>query len=151
MPALVLDDGETLIDSAAILDHLDQVVGPSRALIPPTGLDRRIALRILASATAACDKAVAINYERRRPTEKISVNWLSRCRSQLDAALCELEAFRLELPSHQTLRQIEITAACTYAYVKRVEHDAVSSERYPWLERLSATCEDRPQFTACPQ
>ena len=32
MPALVLDNGETLIERAAILDHLDEVVGPSRAL-----------------------------------------------------------------------------------------------------------------------
>jgi glutathione S-transferase len=151
MPALVLDDGETLIDSAAILDHLDQIVGPSRALIPTTGSDRKNALRILASATAACDKAIAINYERRRPAEKVSVDWLSRCRWQLGAALGELEAFRLELSSHRTLRQIEITAACTYAYVRRVEPDIVSSGHYPGLERLSAACEARPQFAACPQ
>ena len=32
VPALVLDDGEVLVDSAAILDHLDEVAGPERAL-----------------------------------------------------------------------------------------------------------------------
>ena len=37
VPALVLDDGETLIDSTEILDHLDQVVGPERALLPAAG------------------------------------------------------------------------------------------------------------------
>ena len=30
---LVLDDGEVLIDSTAILDWLDETVGPDRALI----------------------------------------------------------------------------------------------------------------------
>jgi glutathione S-transferase len=30
IPSLVLDDGETLIESAAILDHLDSLVGPRR-------------------------------------------------------------------------------------------------------------------------
>ena len=35
IPSLILDDGTTLIDSAAILDWLDQQVGPERALLPP--------------------------------------------------------------------------------------------------------------------
>ena len=149
MPALVLDDDETLIDSAAILDYLDEIAGPQHALVPPTGSERRKSLRILASATAACDKAIAINYERRRPAERIYVDWLTRCRSQLDAALDELEAFRLALLDHQPLRQVEITAACTYGYVRRVEPDAISSGRYAWLDRLSVACEARQQFRAC--
>ena len=37
VPSLVLADGTTLIDSAAILDWLDQQVGPERALLPPGG------------------------------------------------------------------------------------------------------------------
>ena len=39
IPSLVLDDGEVLIDSAAILDHLDETVGPARALVPARGAD----------------------------------------------------------------------------------------------------------------
>lgn len=34
VPALILDNGEQLIDSWAILDHLDCAVGPARALVP---------------------------------------------------------------------------------------------------------------------
>lgn len=150
MPALVLDDNETLIESASILDYLDEIVGPERALIPRSGSERRKSLRILASATAACDKSIAINYERRRPPQIISVDWISRCRSQLDAALNELEALGLDLRRDQLLRQIEITVGCTYAYVNRVEPDAVRG-RYPKLTRLSEACEARPQFAACPQ
>ena len=37
IPSLVLDEGEVLIDSAAILDWLDQSVGLERALIPVAG------------------------------------------------------------------------------------------------------------------
>src|SRR5687768_3450636 len=33
VPTLVLDNGEALIDSAAILDHLDETYGRERALI----------------------------------------------------------------------------------------------------------------------
>ena len=73
------------------------------------------------------------------------------CRTQLDAALAELESFRLELPDLRKLQQIEITTACAHAYVRRVEPDAVQAERYPWLDRLSAACEMRQQFLAWPQ
>ena len=41
VPALVLEDGESLIDSAAILDFLDDLVGPERALLPRTGKEDR--------------------------------------------------------------------------------------------------------------
>jgi glutathione S-transferase len=149
MPALILNDGETLIESAAILDHLDQLVGPVRALIPNAGVERRRALRVLASATAACEKAIAINYERRRPSEKIYADWLERCRSQLDAALAELETFALKLQLDDELRQVHITAACAFAYIRRVDPDAARAVRYAWLERLSAACEAREQFKAC--
>src|SRR5258708_6818487 len=52
MPALVIDQGEVLIESAAILDYIDEIAGPSRALLPPSGSERRKSLRIVATATA---------------------------------------------------------------------------------------------------
>src|ERR1700675_1118168 len=33
VPTLVFEDGEVLIESSAILDYLDEVVGPSKAMI----------------------------------------------------------------------------------------------------------------------
>src|SRR5882672_228337 len=45
VPTLVLDDGESLIESATILDYLDDFVGPARSLLPPAGRDRREAAR----------------------------------------------------------------------------------------------------------
>ena len=41
VPTVVLEDGEVLTESAAILDHLDSVVGPERALVPANGTARR--------------------------------------------------------------------------------------------------------------
>ena len=64
IPSLVLDDGQVLIDSAAILDWLDQKVGPSRALLPPSGAARQRALRLVAFATGVVDKFGAAAYER---------------------------------------------------------------------------------------
>ena len=63
VPALILDSGEVLIDSAAILDHLDEDAGPSRALIAASGDRRRNALKVCALATGLADKAVSLIYE----------------------------------------------------------------------------------------
>ena len=38
VPALRLESGEILVDSAAILDHYDELVGPNLALIPALSL-----------------------------------------------------------------------------------------------------------------
>ena len=152
MPALVLDNGEVLIESAAILDYLDEISGADRALLPDRGHERRRHLQILASSTAACDKAIAMNYERRRPSDKISDEWLTRCRGQLDAALAELERFMaVDRPDHDRLMQIEVTTACMYGYVNRVEPDALAMARYPKLDGVSRKCEMTPAFRACPE
>jgi glutathione S-transferase len=151
MPVLRLSNGETLIESAAILDYLDQVCGPERALLPATGAQRRQCLRILAYATAACDKAIAINYERRRPANKIFPDWIARCRAQLDAALRELEDLGLAIADNRRLQQVEITTASMFSYVRRVEPEATAEGVYGVLERLTAACEARREFMACPQ
>src|SRR5262245_25735854 len=57
VPVLVLDDGEVLVDSMAILDHLDQRVGPERALVPLSGDARRHVLGLAALAAGIGDKA----------------------------------------------------------------------------------------------
>src|SRR5258708_34582489 len=59
IPSLVFDDGEVLIDSAAILDWLDETVGPARALLPRAGPARRRALRPIATATHALHHGVS--------------------------------------------------------------------------------------------
>ena len=44
IPALVLDDGETLFDSGAIVDHLDEAYGGDRPPTPRSGAERRAVL-----------------------------------------------------------------------------------------------------------
>src|SRR3981081_1762714 len=62
VPTLVFEDGEVLIESTAILDYLDEVVGPSKAMIAENGPERRHALKICALATGLGDKAVSLVY-----------------------------------------------------------------------------------------
>ena len=71
MPALQLADGEMLIDSAVILDYLDGLAGPERALTPATGKARPRVLTLLAVAHGADEKLVISLYQRHfRPRDK---------------------------------------------------------------------------------
>ncbi len=147
IPSLVLDDGETLIDSAAILDHLDQSVGPERALIPNAGPGRRRALRLIALACGAVEKAGAANYERMmRPERMRWPDWIARCRIQAAGALAALAAE--PWPASAPLDQAQITTACAVRYVQMTDSGLMPHGKHPGLDALSARCEARPEFQA---
>jgi glutathione S-transferase len=93
IPALVLEGGETLIDSAAIIDHLDEIHGRDRALTPPAGAERRAVQRVAALMMGACDKGLQAAYERNHhPAEKVHQPWIDDCMAQMTAALAAVEA-----------------------------------------------------------
>jgi glutathione S-transferase len=151
VPALVQPDGDTLIDSAAILDFLDEAVGPERALLPRSGELRREALRIIATAIGAAEKGVLQVYETAfRPPEKRYRPWVERCHTQTHAALRELDRLcqvrgDLWLVGNR-MTQADITGACVYTFLS----DALGINRetvvYPALDALAARCEALPEF-----
>ena len=147
IPSLILDDGEILIDSAAILDWLDQSVGSGRALVPVEGRERREILRRVALATGAIDKAGAAAHERLiRPSTYRWPEWIERCRIQASGAI---EALAAEpWPTAAPLDQAQITTACMIRYVRMADPDLIPHDRYQALNALSARCEARPEFAA---
>jgi glutathione S-transferase len=150
VPVLVLDDGECLIDSAAILDHLDERAGPERALLPAAGKARRDALQIVALATGLGDKTIAIAYERRKGADKVDEGWIARCRGQQEGALGALEARYAGIGADPgRLMQPEITVAAMLGYVRLRQPGTLPTGRYPALEALSARAEADAAFIAC--
>ena len=141
MPALVPDDGPAILDSVAILDYLDELF-PER-LIPAGGPARREAWRVVSLATGVAEKAVSLNYERRRPAERQYATWADRCRDQVAAGLAELDSAEWS----GSLRQAEITTACVVAYVDGV---LPVLGTYRNLAALSSRCEAHPAFRSCP-
>src|ERR1700692_4893368 len=67
VPALVLDNGEVLIDSAGIIDVLHEMVGPDKTLIPPSGAARLRALQLLGIGLNIYPKLTALYDENLRP------------------------------------------------------------------------------------
>ncbi|MFO1401875.1 MAG: glutathione S-transferase family protein [Steroidobacteraceae bacterium] len=154
VPTLVLDDGEALLESAAILDHLDERAGPGRALLPPSGPERRAALRLMAIATGGMEKAVAQVYEVAfRPPEKRHAAWVERCRGQMLAAAGELEracAARGTAPWLLGARctQADITAACAFTFMADAGLLPAGPTPFPAWAAHAARCEAMEEFRA---
>jgi glutathione S-transferase len=152
VPILVLDDGEILIESGAMLDYLMERVGPAKALIPPSGKARRDCLRIMALGTGVMDKGVAAFYERtKRPAEKVHAPWHEHLVGQLTGGLAALDA----LPMTPwflgaALTMADITAAVAVTFVKRTNAAQFPEGAYPKLAALAARCEAMPEFRSSP-
>ena len=147
IPSLVLDGGEVLIDSAAILDWLDETADPERALIPPKGPARRQVLRRIALATGAIDKAGAVAYEQLiRPAAYRWPDWIARCRAQATGAIQALAAESWVMDGR--LDQAQITTACMIRWSRIAVPDFLPVGRYASLDALSDRCEAMPEFKA---
>ena len=153
VPTLVQPDGDVLIESAAILDCLDESAGAERALIPRSGKERREALRIMAVATGAAEKGVTQVYETVfRPPEKRYRPWMERCHTQMHAALAELDRLSRARAGDwligDRMTQPDITATCVYTFLV----DALGINRptvaYPALDAIAERCEAMPQFSS---
>jgi glutathione S-transferase len=153
VPTLVLDDGEALLDSAAILDYLDDTAGPDRALLPRTGRERRDTLRVMAIAVGGAEKGVLQVYERVfRPEEKRHEAWVDRCWSQTHGALLELERLSAARPGDwlvaNRMTQADVTATCVFTFVCDALKVVDPGATYPNLAALSRRCEALPAFRA---
>jgi glutathione S-transferase len=147
IPSLTLDSGETLIDSAAILDWLDREVGPERALLPAAGAERTRAMQIVALATGAVEKFGAVNYERIiRPAPFRWPDWIERCRTQAMGALAALE--RETWDERARLDQQQITTGCLLGYLDMSMPDVLKTQAYPKLTRFWTRCAGMPEFIA---
>lgn len=153
VPTLVLDDGEVLVDSAAILDHLDQIAGPERALIAPSGAERRQALRICALAGGMGDKAVSLLYERVLRAQQLD-RWVDRCRTQIGDVLDALEADRAGRESvfwfGERIGHADIAVACVVRFAGEAHPHlfgpAQWPTRWPALTAHAGRCEALPPF-----
>ncbi|MFI4975509.1 MAG: glutathione S-transferase family protein [Caulobacterales bacterium] len=154
VPTLVLDDGEVLIESSAILDHLDEMAGPGAALIARQGPERRAALKVCALATGLCDKLVALVYERVLH-EATSEVWITRCETQAGGALDALEADRARRSTAfwfgERLGHADIVVACAMRFLREAHQELYQVGRWPSLVEQAARCEDLPAFKAVVQ
>ena len=155
VPVLVLDDGETLIESSAILDALDDLAPADRRLIAPGGPNRRRVLRLGALSTGLADKAVSLLYERvLRREERRSAVWIERCEAQIRDTLALLEQERAAGSAPfwlGSLSHADIAAACTLRFTREAHPRLFASQAMPHLVAHSERAEAMPLFQSAVQ
>lgn len=150
VPALQLSNHEVLVDSAVIIDYLDELAGPDRALTPRSGAPRRQVLTSLAVALGANEKLVAGLYERHfRPRELWHKPWLDACDQQV------ADGFKwLDEQCHSTwfggaqMSQADITIAVFWLFGSTKRPGFFAKLQCRRLEALAARMALRPSFLA---
>src|SRR5437879_8638003 len=134
VPTLVGEDGEALIESTAILDYLDELVGPEKAMIAARGPERRRGLRICALATGLGDKAVSLVYERVLRKDALKI-WVERCEAQIGGVLDVLEKERAAVKTPfwfgERIGHADIAVACVMRFTGGAHPTLLGAARYP--------------------
>ncbi|MDA1099767.1 MAG: glutathione S-transferase family protein [Proteobacteria bacterium] len=149
VPSLILDGGEILVDSNAIIDHLLEMGDPGHALLPASGAARRAVLRFAAIGHGVMEKSVASSYERnRRPKEKIFDGWVNQVDSQVTGGLVALNdaaaAGDWLYGDHLTLADVNAVVAHDFTAISAPY--LVKDNPYPALAALSRRCGALPAF-----
>ena len=153
VPTLVLDDGEALVESGAILDWLDEQVGPGRALIAASGAERRAALKVCSLASGLADKAVSLVYEQ-VIHERATPVWVDRCQAQIGGVLDGLEADRAGRGPWwfgERIGHADIIVGCVLRFVREAHPDVFDAGRWRVLAAHADACEALPEFRAVVQ
>ncbi len=150
VPTLVMDDGEVVIESHAILDALDQLAGSAKAMMPASGADRRHAHKICALSTGLCDKAVSLVYET-AIHNRATPAWVERCLSQIAGVLSELERSRASRTSQwwfgASIGHADIAVGAALRFLGDAHAGLFDlAEGWPLLAAHAASCEALAPF-----
>lgn len=149
-PSLVTDDGTVISESLLIIQHFEDVAG--RSLRPVEGSARTRDLALTGIGIVAADKAVSVEYERKRPEAQRYQPWQERIVTQLHVALDLLDAAaaRGELTAGPELLPCDIAAAIAWGFCRFVIPDYAPEERWPALSAQAKACEALDVFKAWP-
>jgi threonine/homoserine/homoserine lactone efflux protein/glutathione S-transferase len=149
VPTLVLDDGTSLLESAAILDYLDSQMPADKVRMPRHEPERHLALRRASLACGLADKAVSMFYERRMHSEPSPI-WLKRCKEQIIGALAALEAERAKLKINYWFEtdcgHADIAEVCALRFLGEAHPGLIDMAKYPALSAHAAMLEAMPIF-----
>jgi glutathione S-transferase len=139
VPALVLDNGEVLIDSPGIIDVLHEMVGPEKALIPPSGAQRLKALRLTGIGLNIYPKLTAMFEENLRPENcrlQSAIEGLAE-QAMIGLKLLEAETGNGWLVNDELGQADIMTVVCYQGASKLVLPDDVNAKSFPRLAALT--------------
>lgn len=148
VPALVMDDGEPIYDSAVICEYLDAISGGG--LIPSTPAERARVRRDEALGDGTADAGVAIFLERKREASRQDPAWIAR---QLDKVNAATAAMARSLGSKPYLGSNapnlgDFACACALLWLEFRLPEVGWRAAHPNLQEWAQRMESRPAFAA---
>ena len=152
IPTLLLDDGEALVESYAILDALDEMAGDKR-LVPESGKARRDVMRVTAMAVGAMDRTIWAVYEPRfRPKEKVEESWIAHNRERALGGLQYLDGLAAGAGDGWlvggAMSQADISAVCAFTFARLAHPPMNAAEACPALAAFAGRCEATEAFSS---
>ena len=153
VPALETDDGVALVDSVTILDYLDRLVGPDRALTPSTGAVRTQMLSLIGIAAGAVEKSVSCYYEEgvnaKRPADKIYRPWVDRMYEQTKDGLEAIESM-VKGPwiMGEKITQADVSLVCFWDFIVKHRPETAPQLNCPNLEKISKEANLMVEFSS---
>ncbi len=136
VPALLLDNGQCIVDSPVICAYLDSLTDAPR-LIPVDATARIDALTREALADGIMDAAFAIVMERKRPDQQRSPDWLQRWTSAIRRSVAH---FNTRIPAHEQPDIGDLSLACALGYIDfrlgDLAWDAEAPALRAWLSKV---------------
>ena len=120
VPALVLDNGDVLSDSALILDYLDTLVSPDARLAPNGDTENRFRFRnALSVATGAAEKSISVYSELARPEERRHPPVLANASRQTTDGFDWLEArVTGAWMWGETMTHLDVSTVCYWEFIR---------------------------------
>ncbi len=149
VPALVLDDGASIYDSAVITEYVDGL--PGRRFLPAGGPERAVARCHEALGDGIMDAGITIFLERKREAARQDPAWIERQASKVNAGIAALAQ---ALGSRPNLGGAEmalgdIACACALFWIDfRLKADFDWRGQHPALAAWAQRLEARPSFAA---
>jgi len=148
VPALIIDEGETLVDSAVIIDHLDQCVAPEARLTPSSGPLRRQVLRLATIAMGISERAVQLRVETvRRPPHLQSDEFIDTYRRSIRDSLDFLERECAQpWAVGETMSQADFSATAALTHLSGRVDEFSDLQAWPKLASIRAAGEELHAF-----
>ena len=147
LPALVLDDGQVIVDSRVIVEYLDTLAGGGK-IIPQETDERFKVLTLAALCDGVMEASILLVYEKRyRPDREPHEGALNHQRAKIERALNQFQDNPLEITP---ITVANIGLACALGYMdfrKQYDWRSAHPKLIKWLDNFSAAA---PAFVAAP-
>jgi glutathione S-transferase len=142
VPALVLDDGESIYDSGVIAEYLDTLPGAS--FIPKDARSRALVRRDEALGDGISDAGITMRLEGQREAARQDAAWIARQRSKVEAGIAAVsKSVGSRRGAATTLG--DIACACSLFWLE-FRFPEIRWRDDPVLKAWAENLEKRPSF-----